>query len=87
MSQPSSVTCPKCPNGAVPAYKHCNSLTCDLFRCARCRAYGPYKNLRAEAWRDFSSTLPLELLYEMASLEEDQYDPPRPAPWAPPASV
>jgi hypothetical protein len=78
--KPSTVTCPSCTaaNINAPAYTHCNSTTCDLFRCARCRSYGSYKTLTVEAWREYHAALPLELLFEMASLEEEQYDPPRP---------
>jgi len=80
MTRPSSVSCPTCLAGGLeaPAYTHCSSPLCDLFRCARCRSYGPYKSLKAESWREYHACLPLELLWQMASLEEDQYDPPRP---------
>lgn len=74
--KPTNVSCPKC---RMVAQSHCESATCDLFRCKRCRAFGPYKSLTEAAWAEYVPALPLELLYEMASLEEDQYDPPRPA--------
>ena len=73
--KPTNVSCPKC---RAVAQAHCASPTCNWFRCLRCRAYGAYQALSEAAWQDYASQLPLELLYEMASLEEDQYDPPRP---------
>lgn len=74
---PTNVKCPKC-GGVAP--RHCTTKSCTLFRCARCRAYGSYTSLIADKWAEYHPILPLELLYEMASIEDDQRTPPRPAP-------
>lgn len=70
--KPSSVSCPSC---QAVAFRHCQSTNCSWFRCARCRSYGPYQNLAVGAWSEYQSVMPLEMLYEMASIEIDQRVP------------